>query len=684
MKPWARGLFWSSLFVAFAAAVLWNLIDPVVQIIYDERAPQSMNELFQNRDKHDVVRYQSDAKAIVQPALRRVLLISAFAAFVSMLTHRRVQSRLEQLGVYVERFGENNARDSVFFLIVLLFAIVVPVGPWLWLPLGALLILLRLRMSTLGTELTPDELRSARPKHEIVVLFAAAIVLRIWNIGILEPYTDEYPHMAAGLALATGESLTYARAGLVSQMVSVAYRFAPPAELADFAAVGRIPGALVSAVTVFPVYLLARRFGRPVALLAGLAWALHPWATGVGRTIREYAYFPLLSSSLILVGVALVRRAAGRPVRGLVSVLLIASVSLAYALYDRASTFAAHALVASSVVGVYWFAQTFIEGRRRVRQLLIGLAMAAFVCALLILPALNAPFSLDLSFDQRRFYFFNLYSNGTAIVSVGSFVSIAAVMIASAWRRLSEDQRALLLALLLTLVGTLFLMTIGWDRYVRPRYGFFLLPIFLVILSVGALSLFRDLWEGLSATVEPRTHRRAKVFLAATLLALIVPWGDLVYNQRSDAHGYVRFTNEHHDRVGEAVRLLKEEAKPGEALVATGIITIPLRLVGAAIVEDADRVLGYSYTDSGRHEALRVMMGRHHTGYVVIDTRRARWTASLPREDFSVRTQDGAGNAIVTCVRLLDRVEGNWLWAWDRGGSCADWVDLDAWLAGDA
>lgn len=680
----SRYVFWASLLVVLASAVLWNLIDPVVQLVYDERAPQFMNELFQNRDKHDVLRYQSDAKEIVQPVLRRAALLAAFTASVVMLTDSRVRVHLVALGGHVERFGENGARSAVLFLIALLFAIVVPVGQWLWLPLAAILVFRWSRIATGEPVLASAEPRGIRPELELFVLLASAIVLRFWNLGILQPYTDEYAHMSAGLELANGEPLTYTRAGLVSRAVAVAYRLAPPVVLADFVAVGRIPGALVSAVTVIPVYLFARRFGRPAAILAGVAWALHPWATGVGRTIREYAYFSLFSTSLMLIGVALVRRAVGRPVRGLASVLLIALVSFGYALYDRASTYAAHALVGTSVVGVYWLAQTFLEGRRRVRQLLVGLALGALICAFFILPALNVPFSLDLSFNQRRFYFINLYSSGTAIVSAGNFVPIAAVMIAAAWRRSSQEQRALLLALIITFLGTLLLMSIGWDRYVRPRYGFFLLPIFLVIVAAGALALFRDLWGALSAAVEPRTHWRAQGLLVASLLALIVPWGDLVYNQRSDAHGYVRFTNEYHDRVEEVVRLLEAESKPGDALVATDIVITPLRLVGAAIVEDGYRVLGYSYTDPDRHEALRETMGRHETGFVVIDGRRARWTASLPREDFFVRTQHDAHDAIIVCVRLLDRVEGNWRWAWDHAGSCSDWVDFDAWLAENA
>jgi hypothetical protein len=207
------------------------------------------------------------------------------------------------------------------------------------------------------------------------------------------------------------------------------------------------------------------------------------------------------------------------------------------------------------------------------------------------------------------------------------------------------------------------------------------MPIFLVILSVGSISLFRDLWGLLSKAFAPRLHRRAKALVAAVLLLVVIPLPDLVHMQISDRHGYVRFTNEHHDRVAAIVEFLESESSPQDALVATGIIITPLRLVGADLVEDPERVLGYGYTDPNRHESVRAMVERHASGFIVIDARRAGWTTSLPREDFWIMQRDLGGVPAGVCVRSLDRIDGNWIWVWDHSDRCPDSVDFEAWLA---
>lgn len=664
------------------------LLDEVVVLLYEERAPDLLNQLFQNREIHPVERYQADARAIVQPVLRRASVLTILLGLVSAAIHPRVtlvaRVALAAVGVLTSRLALFvRSREALLPLtLAVAFVLVVPLPRFLQLCLGVAAAVLWGRK---GATVLQSASTREPPRGRIVVVAtaigAAGVGLRLLSLDNLAPYTDEYMHLRQADVLLGGGDFTYRRAAIVTQAVALAYRIRPPVEFMDFVVVGRVPGALASAATVVPIYLLARHFGTRVGLLAAGMWAVHPWSTGVGRTIREYAYFSFFSTALMTAGVALVSRARQRPLLGSLVVLATASVSAAYARFDSSSTYTAHVLVTVGVVGGYWVFQTLDVSSRRARIVLLTALPFAAALGFTALARFNVPLDIVFPLRDRALYFVNLYAGGTAILSLPNFIVLATVLAASGLYRLRGSQQHLFAALLLTFLGVLLAMTLGWDRYYRPRYGFFLLPIFLILLSAGLDRFLSDVWGRIAPFFTERARPGWRLALLAGLLVYAVPLADLTDNVRSDAHGYVRFTVEYHDRVAGFVEFMQSEATADDALVATGVLVTPLRLVEAPITFGDRNLYGYSYRTSAAegHPTVVEAIERHASGFIALDVRREGWTTSFPREaPFLVEVARG-----VVCVVPHDRIEGNWIWRWDAApppAECDGAVRLDDWL----
>lgn len=64
----------------------------------------------------------------------------------------------------------------------------------------------------------------------------------------------------------------------------------------------RLPGILVNSIAIIPLYFLAKKINRKVAILACVLYATSPLVIALSRTVREYAYYPFFFY-LILYGV---------------------------------------------------------------------------------------------------------------------------------------------------------------------------------------------------------------------------------------------------------------------------------------------------------------------------------------------------------------------------------------------
>lgn len=86
----------------------------------------------------------------------------------------------------------------------------------------------------------------------------------------------------------------------------------------------RVPSALFSALTVWPLYLLARRLGGSrVALIASLLYTLNNYHYGFAHEVRAYSLFALLATT----GMWLLWRALDKPNNGIRAMLGLSAVN---------------------------------------------------------------------------------------------------------------------------------------------------------------------------------------------------------------------------------------------------------------------------------------------------------------------------------------------------------------------
>ena len=137
----------------------------------------------------------------------------------------------------------------------------------------------------------------------VVAFVLVAFVLRVINLEALPPHIEEYQHLNAAKQLLAGvpKEQVYQRGlYLVTMPVKLFFSLFGMEVWA-----ARLPGVLINSFALIPLYLLTRRFNRTVAVLSSLLYITSPWVIALSRSVREYAYHPLLfylvlGSALIL------------------------------------------------------------------------------------------------------------------------------------------------------------------------------------------------------------------------------------------------------------------------------------------------------------------------------------------------------------------------------------------------
>jgi len=242
----------------------------------------------------------------------------------------------------------------------------------------------------------------------------------------------------------------------------------------------RVPSALFSALTVWPLFLLARRMGGPlVAVIASLLFTLNNYHYGFAHEVRAYSLFALL----VVSGMWLLWRAKDHPERANRTMLALAVINVGM-VYTH---FFGWLAIGLQLVVVLLLSE-FRPVRRR---FLIGLLITA-VCstpyALIFLGRLSQSVThgtwLEAPVPEELYNMIWRWSN--APVLAVAFLAIIAVGLFRS-RAVSLEIRFALLWTFLPLFGMFlvsFVVPIFLDRYlVYAAPGFAL----LVALSIGGL-----------------------------------------------------------------------------------------------------------------------------------------------------------------------------------------------------
>lgn len=656
------GAVLAGLALSVAAATGWAVIDLLVEAAYAGTLPGPLGSLLGGLMERRAERPAADYVAQVQMMVDGPLLLAAGAGLLPLAA--RVGGRAESPLTGPRSLVRSWPLAAVG--LVTLAALAALEGPRfaVHVAAGALLLIAVGREATEPTRAPRTPWGERLGRSELLAgaaIVAVAAAVRLPGLGLLDPYTDEYYHLFAAHELLTSGAAEYTRAPLVTGLVALSTRLAGvtagmggDGDLGRLVAAARAPFALAGASTVVPLMLLARRVDRTVGLVAGLLWALSPWAIGLSRTVREYALFPLLALTFALALLTLTEVGRSRLRRMLAAAFVVGFVALL--VVDPQSTLVMGALAALLAVSIWTLARRGLRWPAR-RPLVV--AGAAGIIGLLVL-LFGGHIGVTLRPQYVRAF---LAGDGTPLHWWGAqtatplFVGLllAAGISAGSRQGLLDRLAAPLVAFVMPLLALTFLL----DRYYAARYASALLPWFTIIVAAAVVVLGRALRDGAGG--------RVAAVAAVALVAVSVRPFDVVGAVVTDRPGTLVATGEFHMPVRDLLATHAQTLAQAPAVIAVPHLGTAMELVG---IRRRDDTRAYEYLDPDRFRTVADAMGAYPEGLMLLDGRRnGLWRPGFPREDFTIAADGtiGAGGGRVDVDLVVD--DGSLqLYRWQSAG----------------
>lgn len=455
----------------------------------------------------------------------------------------------------------------------------------------------------------------------LAIIVFAGLMLRLWNLTILGPYFDESHHLLAGKHLLESGVTDYTRALIVSWSVALFYWIGSPSSFNEYLFFGRVPGAIFGALTAVPLYFLAKRISKPVAIISAVLWATSPWAIAVSRNIREYAYYPFLILIVVLVFIKLMELLVDFQRENLKKILVYALLIFFFIFYaysiDTLSTLKLSFIIFPPVFVYLLLANTkktrsvFQENRKYLIALPI---MFILLACFSIIAAINGSITFDYSSaDKNWFYYFmkpadipmhwwhyiSFYHIAYFFVSIGTICAFIG------------KKKEYFMHLFIFTVFILFFMFFFDFKYTLPRYIYYALPFFTIIIANGLYSVFfivRNIFTG----------KNGKYISTGIIILFVISVFDLrntFYPLTSDTHGFVLTTGQYHYDVSGMIEFLEDNIKEDDYYVATKLDSSILQL-NFNVSEDK---IYFYYLEKKRFKKVKEFIKDKERGFIVLD-----------------------------------------------------------------
>lgn len=549
-----------SVLLILGARALWSIIDPVMELIYFERAPDFLNGLISNRDVHNLARYQDDARLLLGPPVRDTLVAAGLLmlyAFVHIdLAELKRRHRFENTsigdlfrGLWSQNIRLGNA--EIFMLVTGGAALLALIG------LTRPLLTMALVVGTfVGLKLLPggDGRESSQREtriHTVGVMTALALLasaLVLFRIGDHDFFEDEHQVIAAAYTHSQvstyhgwnwiddvpGEGTPYIRAKQHTWLIA---RFIELFGMSE--GVTRLPGAFAGILLTtlsYPMMLRATR-SRGAALVASVFLLLAFLNTF--RYARMYSLVVPIAFLWTFVHAEALR--ALRRSFAHAGLLLATSVAigwLAYSLHVNSLSLAA-AFALPTAITLHGTMRARGWSRSKLRALWLLAVVGAVPFAWQLGQRVSGLLSL---FERRNFAYVDILF-GTPLPSVisGLFgASLIGVSVGTMLRRrldgISSDP-------FLALSLASFVFAVPFFILVANRYSG---ALYVAHVRVLALVLVA---AGLGGLLEQMTRPQARVIIVAVFLSLAtLSWasrfdstylGDTSYGVHSEAYEFI-------------------------------------------------------------------------------------------------------------------------------------------------
>jgi hypothetical protein len=467
----------------------------------------------------------------------------------------------------------------------------------------------------------------------LFLIVALGFVLRVWDLTILDPYTDEYYHILAAKEYFDFGFLGYMRAKFVTYSVIFFYWLIKPSSLYEFIFWGRIPGVIFGAFTIIFIYFLSKRISKRTGLISSFLLATSPWAIGISRNIREYAFYPFFII-LFLFLLEYINSLISQKKKNYLKITLFIIFLFLFLFYiffvDIFSTFKILGVIIPSLLIYYFFKninyfKNIYNTNKYIIFLLSLLVTIFFISIIFYGIKTGQVIFINFKFSLIWWEYFFGTSNSPMHWWDGSFFQeyYSLLFIFLALIFIIIKKRYYYFLSIMIFFSLLFFFSCFFNRYIRPRYIFYAFPFFIIIIAPGIEFLILIIRK-----------YRGWVKILVTLIILIFSlkifnYKNIIYPIISDMHGYVKTTNEYHFNLKKSLEFLKNEIYNNNSIITTNAIGRALKIS----FNIDEKILNYYMSnDNNRFIFVENIIKNNPQGLMILDSRtNGQWTEGYPK-----------------------------------------------------
>ena len=484
-------------------------------------------------------------------------------------------------------------------------------------------------------------------KYDIFIisgLLCLTLLLRVAGLENLYPFMDEYSHLLAAKKIILGT--------LASQVPQRSFYIVTLPVVLYFKTFGihlwsaRLAGVLFNSLAIIPLYLIAKKINRQIAILSCLLYATSPWVIAVARNIREYGYYPFYFYWIVYAMVVFLSQIPDRfvllrdwkkiikPENAVLLLFLIFPI-----IYSRfIDPFSTFKTVMSSylVFGIFLIKKVNWINRGNIWSAVIVLLVLFAGYRLFLHNARISPnVNLNNAVVQEIFFFTSptqwFYKRSTIVIGLALF---SLIIFSIYYQRYSEIPLFLTSLFFVSAVFFIF----KFAHYIRPRYFFHLQIWYIVPVAIGLYALWVFLQILIKAAVKrifkkPILREYLAVVFASVVLIMNFNFPQILLPSIYKDNGYMPITTEYHYDMGPVHEYISAHAKEGDVLIYT-VYGNYARWIGEPEFAGS---FYYNYTRKDKQEFIFSLIEDHPSGWIVLDKWRGEaYSNPLPFESFSV------------------------------------------------
>lgn len=461
----------------------------------------------------------------------------------------------------------------------------------------------------------------------ITIIIVTAFSLRLNNITLFEPYTDEYNHLIAVHRLLEGTSITdvYQR-GLFIVTIPV---YIISNIFGEGLLIARITGITINTLGIIPLYFLVRKINKPAAIFSIALYSINPWIIAVSQNVREYAYFPPLIFLFTYFIASIIEHLNRnndvkktlkkylRP-KNIINPLFILAIHFYMFFVDTSSTIRIATLIPLASIAA--LASTNNWGKKWVKHLLFIIFLLAIIL-FLILGSKNGAFSTlpEISDNWLKMLFYPAVQQSYFSKEI---IILPIFALGVLWSLTSKNITAKLVAI--TFVVNLYIFTFHFARYFRPRYGSSIELWYLIILGIGFSFLYR--------LAKRRLGKKISTIIVALIFILCSNAQHIItIHQKSSRHPV---TDEVHDQLLSTKNYIEKNMNEDDILIGT-IYVYYHELYSQKKFSSSHL---YVYKDKNVKTKTLKLIQDNESGWLIIDERRN--VNGIPKKDFVTKDRE--------------------------------------------